>query len=189
MVTTHSSKKTELELLEKEVCNCVKCPELVANRTQTVFADGNCDAPLMLIGESPGTNEDKKGIPFVGEAGELLNSILKACKWTRNNVYIVNVLKCHPPQNRNPTDEESANCRGFLDRQIELVKPKFLLLLGSVASKSLLGGFVSSLRGSWHSYKGIPTLVTYHPAFLLRNPQEKKEVGKDLRMLLTLMKA
>lgn len=180
----------ELELLRKEVSCCTKCPELVANRTQTVFADGNPDADLMIVGEAPGYNEDKKGFPFVGDAGDLLNNIIKACGWDRQkDVYIANTIKCRPPSNREPTEEESMNCRGFLDRQIELVNPKFLLLLGSVASKALLGRPVSSLRGSWHEYKGIPTIVSYHPAYLLRNPDEKKEAGKDFRMLLTKMKS
>lgn len=181
---------TELEVLRKEVCDCKKCPELASTRTQTVFADGNPGANLMIVGEAPGFNEDKKGLPFVGDAGELLDNILRACGWDRQkDVYITNTIKCRPPSNREPTEEESINCRGYLDKQIELVKPKFLLLLGSVASKALLGRPVSSLRGQWHEYKGISTLVTYHPSYLLRNPEEKKEVGKDLRMLLTKMKS
>ncbi len=179
----------ELETIKQEVCGCQKCPDLVANRTQTVFADGNPQASLMIIGEAPGFNEDRLGKPFVGDAGDLLNNILKACGWTREDVYIVNTVKCRPPNNREPTEEESNNCRGFLDRQIELVKPKALLLLGSVASKALLGGYVSSLRGQWHEYKGIPTLCTYHPAYLLRNPEDKPKVGQDLRMLLIKMRS
>jgi DNA polymerase len=182
-------KKLELNVLQKEVSSCVKCPELVANRTQTVFGDGDPDVRLMVIGEAPGKQEDIKGIPFVGDAGELLTNILKACGFDRKDVYIANVLKCRPPDNRNPTDEEVCNCRGFLDKQIEIIKPKFLLLLGSVASKAVLGNSVTSLRGIWHEYEGIPTLVSYHPAYLLRNPDAKKDVGKDMRMLLVKMRA
>lgn len=180
---------TALEVLQQEVCNCQLCPELVANRTQTVFADGNPQAQLMIVGEAPGVNEDLRGLPFVGDAGDLLNNILKACGWTRQDVYIANTVKCRPPNNREPTDDESRNCRSYLDRQIDAVKPKCLLLLGSVASRALLGGAVTSLRGQWYEYRGIPTICTYHPAYLLRNPEEKPKVGKDLRMLLKKMKS
>lgn len=179
----------ELDMLKEEVCKCELCPELVANRTQTVFADGNPKAQLMIIGEAPGYSEDVRGLPFVGDAGELLNNILKACGLSRQDVYIANTIKCRTPNNREPSEEESANCRGYLDRQIDLVKPKFMLLLGSVASKALLGGYVSSLRGQWFDYKGIQTICTYHPAYLLRNPEAKKDVGKDLRILLTKMRS
>lgn len=184
-----SDKLTSLKLLSEEVSKCVKCADLVSSRTQTVFADGNPNARLMIIGEAPGYNEDLKGIPFVGDAGELLTNILKACGFSRQEVYIVNTVKCRPVNNRNPTDEEIENCSAFLDSQIDLVKPEFLLLLGSVASKALLNGFATSLRGEWHEYKGIPTLVTYHPSYLLRNPEAKKEVGKDMRMLLAKMRS
>ena len=183
-------KKIELETLKGEVSCCTKCPELVANRTQTVFADGSYDADLMLVGEAPGYWEDQKGIPFVGDAGQLLTNILKACGFSRQDVYIANILKCNPPGNRNPTEQESNNCRIFLDKQIDIVKPKYLLLLGSIASKALLGDSVSSLRGRWHQYKGIPTLCTYHPSYVLREGDSaKREVGKDLRMLLNRMKS
>lgn len=180
----------ELEMVRQEVCECQKCPSLVANRTQTVFADGNPNSPiLMVIGEAPGATEDKKGLPFVGEAGELLDNIMKACGWTRKDIYIANLVKCRPPDNRNPEPEEVANCRGYLDRQIDLVKPKYILILGSVASRVLIGNVVSSLRGEWYSYRGVPSIITFHPAYLLRNPEEKRLVGADLRLLLTKMRA
>jgi len=143
----------------------------------------------MIVGEAPGATEDRDGLPFVGEAGQLLDSILQACKWTRNDVYITNTVLCRPPNNRVPTEDERHNCRKYLDAQIEAVKPKCLLLLGSTASQNLLGGGVVSLRGRWHEYKGVPTIVTFHPGYLLRNPDDKKLVGQDLRLLLTKMRS
>lgn len=178
-----------LQLLKEKVACCIKCPELVANRTQTVFAGGNSNAELMIVGEAPGRQEDMQGLPFVGDAGELLTNILKACGLSREDVYIVNVLKCQPPNNRNPTDEEISNCLPYLEKQIELINPKHLLVLGSVASKTLFGEFVNSLRGKWLDYKGIPAICSYHPAFLLRSPESKKEAGKDFRMLLKKIRA
>lgn len=182
------SKLVSLEVLKTEVASCQKCPELVKSRTQTVFGEGNPDADLMFIAEAPGFTEDQRGVPFVGDSGELLDNILKACQIDRKSVYIANVVKCRPPGNRNPTEEECGNCRDFLDRQIEVVKPKIIMLLGSVASKNVLNGYVSSLRGRWHSYKGIHALVTFHPSYLLRTPAAKKDAGKDFRMLVDRLK-
>jgi DNA polymerase len=179
----------ELQMLREEANKCQRCPQLVANRTKVVFSDGNPQAPLMIIGEGPGATEDRLGKPFVGEAGQLLDSILQACKWTRDDVYITNTVLCRPPDNRTPTDDERANCREFLDGQINAVKPQFLLLLGSTASQTLLGDKVTALRGKWHEYKNIPVVVSFHPAFILRQPEYKQEVGKDLRMLLAKMRS
>jgi len=178
----------ELQLLREEVAGCQRCPELVQNRTQTVFADGNPLAPLMIVGEAPGGNEDVQGVPFVGQAGQLLDNILAACGWTRNDVYIANTIRCRPPQNRQPTEEEVGNCKGYLDRQIDMVKPKYLLLLGSTASKALLGMYINQARGVWHTYRGIDVICTYHPSYLFHNPQDKAKVGQDLSVLLTKMR-
>lgn len=178
-----------LQMLREEANSCTLCPELAANRTKVVFSDGNPQSQLVIVGEAPGATEDREGKPFVGDAGQLLDSILQACKWTREDVYIINTVLCRPPDNRVPTDDERRNCRKFLDGQIEAVKPKYLLLLGSTASQTILGDKVTSLRGRWHEYKCIPTIVTYHPAYLLRNPDDKRLVGQDLRMLLTKMRS
>lgn len=181
--------KNELIVLKNEVMNCTKCPELVKNRTQPVFGDGNINAELMICAEAPGKSEDEKGLPFVGEAGELLNNILQACGIKREDIYLLNVLKCRPPNNRTPTDEEVSNCKGFLDRHIEIINPKYLLLLGSTASRALLGDFVSSLRGKWHEYKGTPALCSWHPSYLLRKGEgAKREAGQDFSMLLERMR-
>lgn len=182
-------KKLSLEVLKEQASSCTLCSELVTNRTKVVFGDGNPQAQLVIVGEAPGFTEDRDGKPFVGEAGQLLDSILQACKWTRKDVYIINTVLCRPPNNRVPTEEERGNCRKFLDGQIDTVKPKYLLLLGSTASQTLLGDKVTSLRGKWHEYKGMPTIVTFHPAFILRQPEYKRDVGQDLRMLLTKMKS
>jgi uracil-DNA glycosylase family 4 len=183
-------KKLELTTLREEVSSCIKCPELVKSRKQTVFGEGNIDANLMIIGESPGFHENEKGIPFVGDAGDLLNNIIKACGWKREDIFICNILKCRPEGNRNPTDEEVYNCKGYLDKQIEIVKPKYLLLLGSIASKALLGGAVSSLRGVWFEYRGIPTICTFHPSHALRGGDTiKREIGRDLKILLMRMRS
>lgn len=183
------NKHFELQTVRDEVSKCTRCPGLLGSRIQTVFGEGNFDADLMLVGEAPGATEAAQGVPFVGESGELLTNILSACGFRREDVFIANTLKCRPPNNRNPEPEELSNCRGYLDRQIDIIKPKYLLLLGSVASKNLLGEPVTFLRGRWHEYKGIPTVVTFHPSFILREGDSaKKEVGKDLRMLLKRMR-
>jgi DNA polymerase len=179
-----------LKLLAAEVSVCTKCTELAATRTQTVFADGSPTARLMFIGEAPGAHEDRQGVPFVGPAGQLLTDMVtKGMGLKRQDVYIANILKCRPPENRDPTPEESCNCLGYLERQIEIVRPEFLCLLGRVAASTLLETTLSMsrLRGKWHRYRGIPTVVTYHPAYLLRSPAFKKESWEDLQMLMNAM--
>jgi DNA polymerase len=169
---------------------CTKCSELAATRTQTVFADGSPTARLMFIGEAPGADEDRQGVPFVGRAGQLLTDMItKGMGLKRQDVYIANILKCRPPENRDPTLEESSNCIGYLERQIEVVRPEFLCLLGRVAVSTLLETTLSmsKLRGKWYRYRGIPTIVTYHPAYLLRSPAFKKESWEDLQMLMNAM--
>ena len=179
-----------LKLLAAEVSKCTKCTELAETRTQTVFADGSPTARLMFIGEAPGAHEDRQGVPFVGPAGQLLTDMItKGMGLKRHDVYIANILKCRPPENRDPTFEESSNCLGYLERQIEIIRPEFLCLLGRVAASTLLETTLSMsrLRGKWHRYRGIPTVVTYHPAYLLRSPAFKKESWEDLQMLMNAM--
>jgi DNA polymerase len=179
-----------LTVLAHEVADCTRCPHLAATRTQTVFADGRPIARLMFIGEAPGADEDRQGVPFVGRAGQLLTDMItKGMGLDRQDVYIANILKCRPPENRDPTPEESANCIGYLERQIEIVNPEFLCLLGRIAVQRLLetNMSMSRMRGKWYRYRGIPTIVTFHPAYLLRNPDAKKDSWQDLQMLMNAM--
>jgi DNA polymerase len=159
---------------------------LVAGRTQTVFGDGNPQARLCFLGEAPGRDEDKQGVPFVGRAGKLLNDIIKACTLKREDVYILNVIKCRPPENRNPAPEEAANCRGFLQAQLDAIQPEYICCLGTVAAQNLLDSkeTIGNLRGTFHDYQGIKVLATYHPAYLLRNPSAKRQVWDDMQILM-----
>ena len=179
-----------LAALGAEVAACTKCPLLATTRTQTVFGTGSPTARLMFIGEAPGGEEDRTGIPFVGRAGQLLTDMItKGMGLSREDVYIANILKSRPPENRNPLPEEIANCLPFLERQIAIVRPEFLCMLGKVAASTLLETALplGKLRGRWHRYRGVATIVTYHPAFLLRNPASKKEAWEDLQMLMKAM--
>lgn len=155
------------------------------------MGDGVPGVELCFVGEAPGADEDAQGLPFVGAAGQLLNKIIAACGLKREDVYICNILKCRPPGNRTPLPNEAGNCRGFLDRQLELVKPKFICALGGCAAQNLLNTTtpIGRLRGKFHDYQGIPVMVTYHPAYLLphRNPDKKKDVWEDMKMLLAKM--
>ena len=152
-------------------------------RTKLVFGAGSPDAELMLIGEAPGYNEDKEGLPFVGQAGKLLNRILAAINLSRKEVYIANVLKCHPPGNRDPKPEEREACKPFLLKQIEIIKPKIILALGAHAARTLLEteAPISALRGRVWYFAGIPLIATFHPGFLLRNPGRKRDVWEDVK--------
>ncbi|MDE0736573.1 MAG: uracil-DNA glycosylase, partial [Pirellulaceae bacterium] len=154
--------------------------------TQTVFGDGNPQARLCFLGEAPGRDEDKQGVPFVGRAGQLLNDIIEACTLKREDVYILNVIKCRPPENRNPAPEEAANCRGFLQAQLDAIQPEYICCLGTVAAQNLLESkeTIGNLRGSFHDYQGIKVLATYHPAYLLRNPSAKRQVWDDMQILM-----
>lgn len=184
-------RRRELTLLGERVAGCARCSELVVSRSRTVFGVGPVDAELCFVGEAPGATEDQRGEPFVGEAGQLLNRILAACGFNREQVYICNIIKCRPPGNRLPTAAEAGNCREYLDRQLELVRPKFICALGACAAQNLLGTTqgIGKLRGRFHDYKGIPVLCTYHPAFLLpgRSPHKKKDVWEDMKILLQRM--
>jgi uracil-DNA glycosylase family 4 len=170
-----------LDEIQAIVAKCSKCP-LHTGRTNTVFGEGNPNADLMFIGEGPGADEDRTGRPFVGRAGQLLTKMIAAMQFAREDVYIANIIKCRPPGNRNPEDEEAIACLPYLKRQIELIQPKCIVLLGGVALQHLLGikGIMTN-RGKWQSYMDIPTLPTYHPSFLLRSPNRKKEVWQDLQ--------
>lgn len=168
--------------LEQRVSGCMDC-QLCSGRTQTVFGVGDRQAEWMLIGEAPGENEDKQGEPFVGQAGKLLDNMLAALGLARGrNVYIANVLKCRPPGNRNPEPEEVAQCEPYLKRQIALIQPKLIVVLGRFAAQSLLRTTtpIGKLRGTVHSYEGIPVVVTYHPAYLLRTLSDKARAWEDL---------
>ena len=193
-LTTPASQndpRKALTLLAQEVSACCKCAELVSTRKQTVFGDGGPGVDLCFVGEAPGADEDAQGLPFVGAAGQLLNKIIVACGFKREEVYICNIIKCRPPGNRTPLPNEAANCRSFLERQLDLVQPKFICALGGCAAQNLLNSTVAlgKLRGRFHDYKGIPVLCTYHPAYLLphRNPDKKKDVWEDMKMLLARM--
>jgi DNA polymerase len=184
-------RRHELTLLKETVAGCVRCPELAASRTQTVFGVGPLDADLCFVGEAPGADEDRTGEPFVGAAGQLLNRIIAACGLKREEVFICNILRCRPPGNRVPKANEAANCREYLDKTLDLVRPKFLCALGATAAKHLLGTTlgIGRLRGRFHEYRGIPVLCTFHPASLLphRSPENKRLVWDDMKMLLQRM--
>ena len=184
-------EKTEaLRLLAGEVATCTSCP-LREERTQTVFGVGDPDADLVFIGEAPGREEDLQGEPFVGRAGQLLNEILKAIGFRREEVYICNILKCRPPNNRDPEPDEVACCEPFLRRQLAIIEPKLICCLGRVAAQNLLGtrATLGALRETVHSYEGIPVMATFHPAALLRNPHWKRPTWDDVRKLRALYDA
>jgi len=188
---TVPQRKLELTQLAEVVAKCQRCGELCSTRTQTVFGVGPLDVEICCIGEAPGADEDKQGEPFVGAAGQLLTKILAASGFQREEVYICNILKCRPPANRAPKPEESDNCREYLDKQLKLVRPKYMIAFGATAAQNLLKSTtpIGKLRGKFHEYNGIPVLVTYHPAYLLphRAPDKKKDVWEDMKMLLNRM--
>lgn len=182
-------RRAALSVLQAEVAGCARCAKLASTRKQTVFGVGNPQARLVFLGEAPGADEDAQGEPFVGRAGQLLTKIIEACTLRREDVYILNVLKCRPPENRNPLPDEVDNCRGYLDRQLEILGPEYICCLGSVAAKTLLEteASIGRLRGRFHDYRGIPVWCTYHPAYLLRNPAAKKDVWEDMKKLMATM--
>jgi uracil-DNA glycosylase len=167
---------------------CQRC-QLAQSRNKIVFADGDPNAQILFVGEGPGADEDAQGLPFVGRAGQLLNNMIAAMGLKREQVYIANIVKCRPPQNRKPETDEANTCMPFLERQIEIVRPRVLVALGATAATYLLGmrGSIASMRGRIHDYRGIQTVVTYHPAFLLRDPTQKKEAWKDLQMAMSVL--
>jgi len=191
------SKATRLEAIRARVIPCLKCPQLATTRTQTVFGVGNSDAELMFIGEAPGADEDRRGEPFVGRAGQLLTKIIEAMGFKRSDVYIANILKCRPDMppgsygNRPPTPLEMQTCIPYLEEQIRIIEPKVMVALGATAVEGLLGTreAMRELRGKWHAYQSIPLMITYHPSYLLRNqaPSDKRKVWEDMLQVLERM--
>ena len=174
-----------LEELREIVLQCQKCP-LAPTRHTVVFGEGNPHARLMFVGEGPGEQEDLQGRPFVGPAGQLLDRMILAMQFTREEVYIANVVKCRPPHNRNPEPEEADACRGYLARQIELIQPEVIVVLGAVAARFLLQRRegITRLRGHWLGYNGIPVMPTFHPSYLLRDPSGKRLAWSDLQQVM-----
>jgi DNA polymerase len=188
------ARRQELAVLAVQVAGCDRCAELFATRTQTVFGVGPVDPDVCFIGEAPGADEDARGEPFVGRAGQLLNRIIAACGFKREEVYICNTLKCRPPNNRTPTTEERDNCRGYFDRQLALVRPRYIVCLGATAAKNVLNSSlgIGRLRGRVHHYRSIPVVCTYHPSALLREETAggsamRKDTWEDMKMLLKTM--
>ena len=175
--------------LREAVIRCTKCDELVKNRRSVVFGSGNAKAKLVFVGEAPGAEEDRQGLPFVGPAGQLLTKMIESIGLRREEVFIANVLKCRPPGNRPPKPLEIENCEPYLLKQLSLIHPKLICALGAFAAQTLLKTTtpISSLRGKTHDYQGIPVLCTFHPAYLLRNPAEKRKAWEDLKKLRALL--
>ena len=175
-----------LRLIREDLGDCTRCRLSKQGRKQIVFGVGNPKADLMFIGEAPGADEDQQGEPFVGRAGQLLTNMIKAMGLRREDVYIANIIKCRPPGNRTPERDECETCSPFLMRQIAAIRPKAIVALGAVAAKTLLAinAPMSEFRGRWFDFRGTKLAVTYHPAFLLRDPRQKKETWKDLQMVM-----
>jgi DNA polymerase len=180
-----AERAAALQLIRDEIGDCTRCP-LHKGRNKLVFGDGSPSARLMFVGEGPGADEDAQGLPFVGKAGQLLNNMIAAMGLRREEVYIANVVKCRPPGNRVPEPEEGATCSPFLFRQIDVIRPQVLVALGATAATWLLGTRqpLAGLRGRVHSVRGTQLIVTYHPAYLLRDPRQKKEAWADLQIAM-----
>lgn len=190
VVPGQDERAAALAAVARDVAACTRCSELARRRTQTVFGVGNPYARLVFLGEAPGADEDRLGEPFVGRAGQLLTDmIVKGMKLRREDVYILNVLRCRPPDNRTPEPDEAARCREYLDRQLAIVQPEFICCLGAVAAQNLLSTTapVGKLRGRVLDYRGSKVVCTYHPAYLLRNPAAKRETWEDLQLLMAAM--
>jgi DNA polymerase len=184
-----SAKAQALALLrDQEIGDCRRC-RLCEKRTKLVFGAGDPGARLMFVGEGPGHDEDVQGIPFVGRAGQLLTDIIRAMGLTREQVYIANIVKCRPPENRTPEPDEIAACRGFIEKQIEIIAPEVIVCLGAVAVQALVqaSGGITRIRGQLREYRGIPVMPTFHPAYLLRNPAAKKDVWQDMKKVMSLL--
>ena len=185
LVVKKRDKAGELAALAAELADCPRCP-LREQRTQVVFGGGSPEAELVFVGEAPGRDEDRQGKPFVGRAGQLLTRMIVAMGLTRDQVYICNVIKCRPPENRDPRPEEVACCEPFLLQQLEIIQPKVIVALGRFAVQTLLrdSTAISRLRGTWRDYHGIPLMPTFHPSYLLRNPAGKRPVWEDLQEVM-----
>lgn len=177
------------DALQAEVASCTKCG-LCATRTQTVFGSGNRHADWLLIGEAPGQHEDEQGKPFVGNAGALLTEMIRAMGLSRDEVFITNIVKCRPPKNRDPHSEEVSSCNDYLQRQIAMIRPKIILAIGRIAAQTLLNtdAPIGRLRGTVHTLNGIPVVVVYHPAYLLRSLTEKRKAWQDLQLAMQTVK-
>jgi DNA polymerase len=178
-----------LAAVRADIGDCTRCKLHALGRTQIVFGVGNPDADLMFVGEAPGRDEDLQGFPFVGRAGQLLTKIIEAIALKREDVYIANVIKCRPPENRNPEPDEVATCEPFLFRQIDIIKPKVIVALGKFGAQTLLRTLdpISRLRGRVFDYRGAKLIPTFHPAYLLRNPSSKREVWEDMKLVRSLL--
>jgi len=189
-VEANAASGETLDAIRADLGDCHRC-DLAASRTELVYGVGNPNARLVLVGEAPGREEDVKGEPFVGEAGRLLDRILLAMGMQREDVYICNVLKCRPPNNRDPQPDEVATCEAFLIRQVAAIRPQVIVGLGRFAVHCLLKtkAPISRLRGEWQSYQGIPLMPTYHPAYLLRNPDGKRDVWEDMKEVMRRLQA
>ena len=183
---TVAERQAALNEMCSDVAACVRCAELASQRTQTVFGVGNPQARLVFVGEAPGAEEDRLGEPFMGRAGKLLNQIIEACTLRREDVYIMNVLKCRPPRNRTPANDEVANCRNYFVGQLDIIQPEIICCLGAVAATNLLDSNtpIGKLRGRLHDYRGIKLVATYHPAYLLRTPAAKRMVWEDMQIVM-----
>ena len=184
-----NQRAAALNVLQTQVASCTKCESLAQARTQTVFGVGNPNCRLCFVGEAPGADEDRQGEPFVGAAGKLLTRIIEACKLTRDDVYILNVLKCRPPNNRNPNNDEIENCWGYAVKQLDILQPEYICCLGSFAARTLLQTeqSVGRMRQKFFQYRGSKVIVTYHPSYLLRTPSAKRQVWDDMKMLMSDM--
>lgn len=180
---------TSLDSIAQELVGCTRCKLSNLGRKNVVVGEGNPKARLMFVGEAPGEDEDVQGVPFIGRAGELLIKMIEAMGLKRSDVYIANVVKCRPPENRNPETDEIATCSPYLQKQIDLIQPEVIVALGKFASQTLLGTEtrISDLRGTFHTYRGRKLMPTFHPAYLLRNPSSKKEAWEDLKKVATTL--
>jgi DNA polymerase len=180
------ARSRSLAILREEVAACRRCEPLARARTHTVFGSGPANARLCFLGEAPGADEDASGEPFVGRAGQLLTKIIEACTLSREDVYILNVLKCRPPDNRRPLPDETANCRDYFEKQLEIIAPEFICCLGTTAAQALLqtDETIGALRKRWFSWRSSQVICTYHPSYLLRNPPAKRDVWDDMKLLM-----
>ena len=189
VVSLCTTSADALIAIREDIGECTRCKLHTLGRKQVVFGVGNPDADLMFVGEAPGADEDEQGIPFIGKAGQLLTKIIEAIDLKRDDVYIANIIKCRPPQNRNPEPDEVATCEPFLFRQISVIKPKVIVALGKYAAQTLLRSEtpISRLRGQVFDYRGAKLMPTFHPAYLLRNPSSKREVWEDMKLVKRLL--
>ena len=191
VVPLYASQGDALAAVRADIGDCMRCKLHRLGRRHIVFGVGNPNADLMFVGEAPGHDEDVQGIPFVGRAGQLLTKIIEAIHLSRDDVYIANVIKCRPPENRNPEQDEVDTCEPFLFQQIDIIKPKVIVALGTFAARALLRTLdpISRLRGRVYDYRGAKLIPTFHPAYLLRNPASKREVWEDMKVVRDILKS